>query len=185
MKKLIGFIRNNQAVTAIEFAIIAPLFFLIFMGIIEVGLTMFVDSTMNTALRSAARKGIPEGYANVQLMRNEMQGYMSGIYADAPRMTISVTSIPPAEIGDDGRISLNDAENELAELEAISAQFLEDPAALFGNQDSFSTSIDEQSGAITIYAAQYEWGGFTGIVGAFLPEYLYAVSIVRNEVFEQ
>lgn len=177
--------KNEEGVTAIEFAIIAPVFFLIFLGIIEVGLTMFVDSTMNTALRTAARQGIPNGYNNVQEFRNVMDNYMAGIYADADGgMKITVVSIPPAEIGSDGNISLNQAENELSELERISAEFSANPAGFFGNQDNFGPSIDQQSGAITIYAAQYEWGGFTQLVGAFLPDNLYAVSIVRNEVFE-
>jgi len=184
MRLMRKFLRNNKAVTAIEFAIIAPVFFLIFMGIIEVGLTMFVDSTMNTALRSAARQGIPDGYTNVQKFRNVMDDYMAGIYADAPKMTITVISIPPVEPDANGNINLADSEQELQELEDISTQFSRNPASFFGNEDRFSTSLVEQSGAITIYAAQYQWGGFTKMVGAFLPDNLYAVSIVRNEVFE-
>ena len=184
MKKLYKIIRNNKAVTAIEFAILAPVFFLIFMGILEVGLTMFVDSTMNTALRSAARKGIPDGYTNVQEFRNVMDDYMAGIYRDGPKMLITVQSIQPPSKDAAGNINLADSERELQNLEDISAQFTADPDAFFGSKDNFSPSVEQQSGAITIYMARYEWGGFTQLVGVFLPDYLYAVSIVRNEVFD-
>jgi hypothetical protein len=185
MKRFYKFIRNNKAVTAIEFAILAPVFFLIFMGIIEVGLTMFVDSTMNTALRSAARKGIPDGYANVQDFRNVMDNYMGGIYRDGPKMIIAVESIAPPSKDAAGNINLADSEREIQELENFSAQFTNDPNSFFiGDKDRFAPSLAQQSGAITIYTARYEWGGFTELVGVFLPDHLYAVSIVRNEVFD-
>ena len=184
MKKFNKFIRNNKAVTAIEFAILAPVFFLIFMGIIEVGLTMFVDSTLNTALRSAARKGIPTGYTNAQNFRNVMDDYMAGIYRDGPDMVITVRSITPPKNDSTNHISLTDSERELKELEDISTQLSTNPSVFFGIKDNFAPSIDQQSGAITVYAAKYKWGGFTKLVGAFLPDNLYAVSIVRNEVFD-
>jgi hypothetical protein len=185
MKNLHKLIRNSKAVTAIEFAILAPVFFLIFMGIIEVGLTMFVDSTMNTALRSAARQGIPKGYSNAQEFRNVMDDYMGGVYRDSDGgMLITVRSIQPPAKNASGNISIADAEKELTDLEAISTQFTTNPDAFFGSKDNFAPSITQQSGAITIYTARYKWGGFTQLVGVFLPDYLYAVSIVRNEVFD-
>jgi Flp pilus assembly pilin Flp len=186
MKKLFKLKKNKDGVTAIEFAIVAPVFFLIFLGIIEVGLTMFVDSTMNTALRSAARQGIPDGYDSGDKFRNVMQGYMGGIYAtDDTGMVITVISIPPPTIDSSGKINLGEANNELLELEKFATNLSVDPSRIFTDlSDDFRPSLDDQSGAITIYAARYEWGGFTKMVGAFLPDYLYAVSIVRNEVFD-
>lgn len=184
MKLFSKFREEKDGVTAIEFAIVAPVFFLIFLGIIEVGLTMFFDSTMNTALRTAARQGIPQGYENMADLRDNMDGYMGGVYVGAPQMAIRVISIAPPTVGDDGYINSGESEAELAELESISALFSDDPEAFVGSSDRFEPGLSDQSGAITVYAAKYQWGGFSGMVGRFLPDNLYAISVVRNEVFE-
>jgi Flp pilus assembly protein TadG len=180
MKK---FLRNNKAVTAIEFAILAPVFFLIFMGIIEIGLTMFFDATMNTALRSAARNGVTNGYSNMAEVRDVMDDYMAGIYDVAPKMSVVVLTLDrPATVA--GGVNLADAEKELRDLETFSANFRANPDSYFTMGDSFSGSLDAQRGAIVIYAARYQWGGFSKLMQVFLPDNLYAVSIVRNEVFD-
>lgn len=179
MKK---FLRNNRGVTAIEFAILAPVFFLLFLGIIEIGLTMFVDSTMSSALRIAARQGVPTGYNNSSEVRTVMQPYMGGIYATAPKMSIVVLPIRPPSSAGSG-VNLTDANRELNELETFATNFRNNPDSFFAGGDSFTGNKTDQSGAITIYAARYEWGGFSRLVGVFLPDYLYSVTVVRNEVF--
>lgn len=58
IKTVFRFVRHADGVTAIEFAFIAPVLFLISMGIIEVGLMMFNISTIEGGLREAARYGV-------------------------------------------------------------------------------------------------------------------------------
>jgi Flp pilus assembly protein TadG len=52
------FRKNSDGVTAIEFALIFPIFILIIFSIIEFGMIMFVSSVMNSAALEASRYGI-------------------------------------------------------------------------------------------------------------------------------
>jgi Flp pilus assembly pilin Flp len=49
-------VRDQRGATALEFGLVAPVFFLIFVGIIEVGLIMFGVTTVETATAIAARE---------------------------------------------------------------------------------------------------------------------------------
>lgn len=55
--KLLSFIRNNKGVTALETAIVLPVFLLMIFGIIEFALIMHVSSLVENATHEAARKG--------------------------------------------------------------------------------------------------------------------------------
>ncbi|PIR31597.1 MAG: hypothetical protein COV36_07845 [Alphaproteobacteria bacterium CG11_big_fil_rev_8_21_14_0_20_44_7] len=176
--------KNNKGTTAIEFALLAPIFFLVFMGIIEVGLTMFVDSTLNTALRLAARNGMTKGYSSIAEVRDYMKPYMAGIYREPPDMVLTIEVIPAPTRTPSGNLDLTSANNELQRLEDIATQLRNDAqkSTYFTTKDNFDSDLD-QRGTIVVYAAKYKWGGFTGLVGAFLPSNLYAVTVVRNEEF--
>lgn len=164
MKFLKLFRKNKDGVTAIEFAILAPVFFLLFMGIIEVGLTMFVDSSLNAAIRETSRKAIGKELTIAD--RNAIfQKHMAGLYNDV-KLKIVNTSIA------------TDTDTEIPKLKEISDAFIEDPENYV---DNGSYEAGDQSGRIVVYVARYQWGGFSGLVAPFLPEYLYAVTVVRNE----
>lgn len=55
--RFLSFIRNNKGVTALETAIILPVFLLLIFGIIEFALMMHVSSLVENATHEAARKG--------------------------------------------------------------------------------------------------------------------------------
>lgn len=55
--KLLSFIRNNKGVTALETAVVLPVFLLMIFGIIEFALMMHVSSLVENATHEAARKG--------------------------------------------------------------------------------------------------------------------------------
>lgn len=55
MQRLGKMVRNNEGATVIEFAIVAPVFFLIVFGIIEFSLIMFASSVIEGATANAAR----------------------------------------------------------------------------------------------------------------------------------
>jgi Flp pilus assembly protein TadG len=52
---------KRRAATAVEFAVIAPLLFLVFLGIIEVGRGLLVIHLLNNASEAGCRVGIVEG----------------------------------------------------------------------------------------------------------------------------
>lgn len=176
-------LRANKAVTAIEFALLAPVFFLVFYGIIEIGLTMFFDSTLNSALRNAARQGVTNGYSSSADIRNVMDDFMAGTYRNSPDMVLAVKVIQPPTVNSDGKISTFEAKREITDLKKISTDFLANPDSFFTTADDFTASKPAQSGALVVYMAKYKWGGVTQLVGKFLPANLYAVTIVRNEAF--
>lgn len=171
MKILNKLIVKKDGVTAIEFAILAPVFFLLFLGIIEVGLTVFLDSSLNTGVRDVARKGVTNGYSNSNEVNNVLRTHLAGMYNE-DRMRVIVRAI---------EANPNNPTSELNDLQAISDELTADPEAFFA-AGSFSPAAN-QAGAITVYAVRYRWGGFSSLVAPFLPDNLYAISVVRNEEF--
>ena len=171
--KIIHFAKNNKAVVAIEFAIIAFPFFMLLMAIIEVGLTTFFDSTLNTALRAAARQGIAQGYDSEAQIIQIMQDKSGGIFNSGSATFAYVT--------------YSDLNN--AQL----ATYAQDPTTLFVPSNNFASTMAnkdaQQNGKIVIYALKYKWGGFTQIfshIGAgfeLVPQNIYAITVVRNEAF--
>lgn len=56
--------RNQKGVAAVEFAIIAPLFFMLVFGIIEFSLALFDKAIITNASREGARAGIVYNFPN-------------------------------------------------------------------------------------------------------------------------
>ena len=162
------FLQAKKAVTAIEFALLAPLFFLLFVGIIEFGITIFVDSAINTALRTVAREGAAQQMTSGRA-QEILQQHMAGTYrAPGAGMTFCAVAIP-----------IDNPEAELTMLEAAANHIRTRPEVpLTGCDTSFP---DTHSGAIVIYRMTYEWGGFTRIMSQFLPDPIYAFTVIRNE----
>lgn len=52
-----GFLHEIHGMAAIEFALISPVFFLIFMGIFEIGAIMVVQTSLETAILQVSRYG--------------------------------------------------------------------------------------------------------------------------------
>lgn len=176
MKTLKLLKKNEEGVTAIEFAILAPTFFLLFLGIIEVGLTMFVDSSLNAATREIARQGISReldmsGQIEGSDLEPFFQKHLAGLYKPEKIEIINaVTTLDPSN-----------PSIELIDLENASANFLADPDIFFQNG---SFQDNDLSGKLVVYFVRYQWGGFSKLVSPFLPEYLYSVTVVRNEDYD-
>ena len=168
MKSFRNLITQNKAVAAIEFAILAPVFFLLFMGIFEFGLTIFYDSSLNTGIRTVARQGIPRGTSATQI-QTIMNTNLGGLY-NSEKATFVVKAYN--EFNDPAFIADKNA-------------FLTDPDSFFTGAGAGSDPVIPiaQSGKIMLYGVRYEWGGITNLMTPFIPANLYAFSIVRNEEF--
>jgi len=183
MGHLKSFIKNNKAIAAIEFAIIAPVFFLIFMGIVEIGLTTFLDSALNSGIRAAAREGVAKGMTEAQV-REKMEAHMAGLYRtdDADLMVKMIV--------------VDDVDQ--AGLQTLKF-YADEPTQFFLSNNGFPT-VNQQKGKIAVYGVRYKWNGFTNIMKGFLPNvscfdyslskrgentqcYLYAFAAVKNEAF--
>ncbi len=52
------FKKDQEGATALEFALISPLFFLLLFGLIELSVAMFVNTVVEGGLRDASRIGL-------------------------------------------------------------------------------------------------------------------------------
>jgi hypothetical protein len=161
---------GKKGAAAIEFALVAPIFFLLLFGIIEFGLTVFADSTLQQSVRLAARECMTRECSEPEF-RGVMQRYMGGLYRDAPDLVISARMTP--------RI-VNDTFRPGGLFPPEIMPLINNPGSLFTNIAPYPPA-NSQSGMVMIYGAKYKWGGFTGLMAPFLPADIYAITIVRNE----
>lgn len=95
----IDFITNNKGVTALETAIVMPVFLLLIFGIIEFGLIMHVSSLVENATHEAARKGStgnnysdlnPDNLDRTAFIKKYLQARLGGWASD--NTTLSITT---------------------------------------------------------------------------------------------
>jgi len=179
MKNLL---KSRRASTAIEFSIVAPVLFVLLLGIMEFGLTMFYDSSLNLGIRTVARQGVAQGYpvdTGQAQIDNIMAANLGGLYnADPAHTTFIIRTY-----------------NNFSDMTTDVATFKADPSSLFNTPTTLppkacagggvTPAINScQNGQIILYGVKYKWGGLTGIMSKFIPPYLYSFSIVRNETFD-
>jgi hypothetical protein len=164
--------KDRKGATAIEFAIIALPFFLLFMGIIEIGLTLFVDSSLNSGVRTVARQGVATGYSNFNQITPILKAHMAGTYRDITSDSATVKF---------RMVVLNDL-TDASGATTVLKQYSDNPELIFSAPAGLPT-LDAQKGKVVIYAAKYKWGGFTKLLAPLLPANLYAITVVKNEAF--
>jgi Flp pilus assembly protein TadG len=91
--------RNRRAAAAVEFAIVAPVFFLLILGMIEYGRMVMVQQVITNASREGARQAVLDGATTAEVTTVVNQYLTSGSISGA---TVTVTPNPPtnAEFGD-------------------------------------------------------------------------------------
>lgn len=70
MQRITTFMRANDGVTAVEFALISPVLVLLVMGILEISLMLFAQTVMEGAAYTASRVG-KTGYISTNATREE------------------------------------------------------------------------------------------------------------------
>lgn len=89
---LAGLRRDQRGATALEFALVAPLFFLMVMGTTEVGLSMFAQNVMEGATFAASRLGktgyVTSGGTQEQTIR-EVLNNRAGALLDTSKIVIT------------------------------------------------------------------------------------------------
>ena len=94
---------NRHGAAAVEFAIVAPIFFMVVLGIIEFGRMSMVQQVITNAAREGARVGVLDD-STFATVDNKVQGYMSG--AGITGATTEVTPNPPSSAGFDEPVSV-------------------------------------------------------------------------------
>ena len=103
----------RRGAAAVEFAVVAPLFFLLLAGIIEFGQAFRVEHMLSTASRRGARAAVVDG-ATTSRVRREVKKLCAetlGVKASDITVTIAVngnsgTDLRHAETGDEIRLTV-------------------------------------------------------------------------------
>ncbi len=179
---------QEDGAAAIEFAIIAPILFLLMMGIMEFGLIIFANNVVENATVFGARYGITgsnySGEARVasagdriDVIKGEIRRASGGLLSED---LVTVTCQPLGEVFGDIPQSQVDDQGAVG--------FGDDPSS--DNCESVSANADNNLGIgneAVIYNVAYRWPIFTPFIGKFFNEQgdvqIESTLIVKNEGF--
>jgi len=91
--------RGRRGAAAVEFALTAPVLFLLVFGMIEVGRALMVQHLLTNAARDGARAAILDG-ATVSAVESQVTSYLSGSSVSGSTVTVSPDPLTSADIGD-------------------------------------------------------------------------------------
>ncbi|MGF6768446.1 Flp pilus assembly pilin Flp [Paraburkholderia sp. GAS199] len=106
--------RDERAVTAIEFAIVAPVVVFLLLGTVETGLDLWVDATVETAVQRASRLGITTLPPNGQTMQDAVNDSIKGtmvVWMSRVKTFSVVSKVYPSYIGSAGAEPYTDVGN--------------------------------------------------------------------------
>jgi Flp pilus assembly protein TadG len=98
--------RNRRAAAAVEFALVAPVFFLLVFGMIEYGRMVMVQQVITNASREGARVAVLDGSTTAEVTDTVTSYLTSGSISGG---TVTVSPNPPsnAEFGDPVTVSVS------------------------------------------------------------------------------
>lgn len=80
--------RERRGASAVEFAIVAPLFFLLVIGLIEFGRALMVQQVLTNASRVGARKAIALNVTTTQVIDATVE-YAEGVSVDGVNVVVN------------------------------------------------------------------------------------------------
>jgi len=90
--------RNRRATAAVEFAVVAPLFFLMIFGMVEYGRMVMVQQVITNASREGARLAVLDG-ANFEEIKSRVNDYLDSASIDGVNAHVTVEPDPPTSAG--------------------------------------------------------------------------------------
>jgi hypothetical protein len=98
--------RNRRAAAAVEFALVAPVFLMLVLGMIEYGRMVMVQQVITNASREGARAAVLDGATTSEVTATVTSYLTSGSISGA---TVTVSPNPPsnAEFGDPVTVSVS------------------------------------------------------------------------------
>jgi Flp pilus assembly protein TadG len=87
---------RQRGIAAVEFALIAPIVFLILFGTVEFGLALWRKQILTTAVREGARKGVvaTSPRRSISYIKDEVDKYLTSVGWDDSLGTRTVTGAP-------------------------------------------------------------------------------------------
>ena len=86
--------RNRRAAAAVEFAVVAPVFFLLIFGMIEYGRMVMVQQVITNASREGARLAVLDG-ATFDEIEDQVEEYLTSASIDPTNAVVEVLPDPP------------------------------------------------------------------------------------------
>lgn len=96
--------RLRRGASAVEFAIVAPIFFMVVLGIVEFGRMAMVQSVITNAAREGARVGVLDGSTHGSVT-SKVNDYL--LTAGVKTATITMTPDPPSSAGYGEPVTVN------------------------------------------------------------------------------
>jgi len=90
--------RKRRGAAAVEFAIVAPLFFLLVFGMIEYGRMVMVQQVITNASREGARRAVLDGATTTEV-RTKVNNYLESAGIAQNDEYITVSPDPPTSAG--------------------------------------------------------------------------------------
>ena len=97
--------RRRLGATITEFAIIAPIFFLLVLSSFEFGRAIMVQQILTNAAREGARQAIVENADSTDVV-NSVTSYLSGTTVDGVTVTVDPTSLQTVGFGDEVTVTV-------------------------------------------------------------------------------
>ncbi|MEM6682138.1 MAG: TadE/TadG family type IV pilus assembly protein [Pseudomonadota bacterium] len=175
--------RDQRGMAAIEFAFAAPVILLLIIGAVEFGWILFANSTLESAVREASRRGLT-GYAPCDMSREEYIAAVidneMGSFSDPDKRTVTQTVYdnfnqldgePFSDINENG---IRDANEDFTDINGNLEYDADLGAAGLGN-----------AGAVVVYEVSYELDNFSSWfarkIGSENGFSISASATVRNE----
>lgn len=83
--------RNRRGASAVEFALIIPIFLTMTMGVVEMGRAMFIKSALQFAVEETARHAIVNSGASTATLKEYAENSLANSGANAASATFTVT----------------------------------------------------------------------------------------------
>jgi Flp pilus assembly protein TadG len=84
---------KRAGVTAVEFAMVAPVLFLFILGIVEIGRACMVTQLLTEAARRACRQGVIEGTSSSNIQQ-AAANYLSSLGINSESINVFVNDVP-------------------------------------------------------------------------------------------
>ncbi len=83
----------HRGATSVEFAAVAPVFFLIVLGILEIGRACMVTELLTEASRRACRQGVIEGTSSSSIQQAAVN-YLASVGINGESVNVYVNDVP-------------------------------------------------------------------------------------------
>ncbi len=177
---------RNSGATVVEFALIAPILFLLMMGIIEFGLIFFLNVMLQGAVDTASRLGktgfAPAGVTRDSWLREQIRENMAYDMVNVDDLNISMLWYRGMQ--DVGQpepclVTTCTAGSPPGDFQDINGNGVWDADMGIDGSGGGSMSV--------AYRVSYDWDIFTPIMREYLGNTitLSSVAIVRNEAFTE